>query len=57
MESIVTPIRAPIAGGNNRIDVEANNLIFFVTAASPAITVKDSRFNPNALSRHHNLAL
>lgn len=42
MESIVVAMRATRAGGRVRIAVEAKSLIFEVTAARPAIRVKDS---------------
>ena len=40
---MVVAMRATIAGGRVRMAVEANSLIFEVTAASPAMSVKDSR--------------
>src|ERR1700722_12153777 len=43
IESIVEAIRATMAGGMSKVGEVANNLIFDVTAASPAIRVKDSR--------------
>ena len=43
MESIVTAIRATIAGGSVSTATEASNFMRFVTAARPAISVNDSR--------------
>ena len=43
MESIVVAMRATIAGGMVSTATEAYRRIFCVTAASPAISVKDSR--------------
>ena len=43
MESMVVAIRAARAGGRVRMAAEANSLILVVTAARPAIRVKDSR--------------
>jgi hypothetical protein len=43
MESIVTAMRATIAGGRVSTATEANSLMRWVTAASPAIKVNDSR--------------
>ncbi len=43
MESIVAAMRATSAGGRVRMAVEAKSLILEVTAARPAIRVKDSR--------------
>ncbi len=42
MSSMVAAIRATSAGGSVRMAEEAYSLIFSVTAASPAISVKDS---------------
>jgi len=43
IESMVVAILATSAGGSVRIAEEAKSLIFEVTAARPAIRVKDSR--------------
>jgi hypothetical protein len=40
---MVAAIRAVMAGGMHRVAAVANSLIRLVTAASPAIRVKDSR--------------
>lgn len=43
IESMVVAMRATRAGGRVRMAVDAKSLIFEVTAARPAIRVKDSR--------------
>ncbi len=43
IESIVTAMRAAKAGGTVSTATEANSWMRLVTAASPAIRVKDSR--------------
>lgn len=41
IESIVVAIRATMAGGRVRMAVDAKSLILVVTAANPAMSVKD----------------
>ncbi|MNY34318.1 hypothetical protein D3C86_1686500 [compost metagenome] len=43
MESIVVAMRATMAGGMTSVAAVPNSLILEVTAARPAIRVKDSR--------------
>ena len=43
IESIVTAMRATIGGGKVKTAQVANSWMRFVTAASPAISVNDSR--------------
>jgi hypothetical protein len=43
IESIVTAMRAAIGGGKVKTAQVANSWMRFVTAASPAISVNDSR--------------
>lgn len=43
IESMVEAMRAAMAGGMVRVATVANSWILLVTAASPAISVKDSR--------------
>ncbi len=43
IESMVDAMRATMAGGRVRVAAVANNWILLVTAARPAMSVKDSR--------------